>query len=108
MLAEVVHFALAGLGIVAAMMLVLWLIHLIIRNAGIVDVGWAAGLATLAIFYAMEGPGYPIRKWLIAAMAGFWGLRLAVYLFFSRGVGQPEDGRYAQLRRAWKAQLPLR
>src|SRR5260370_17354431 len=93
MLAEVVPFALAGLGIVGAMMLVLWLIHLIIRNAGIVDVGWAAGLATLAIFYAMEGPGYPIRKWLIAAMAGFWGLRLSVYLFFSRVVGKPDVGR---------------
>jgi steroid 5-alpha reductase family enzyme len=107
-LAEVVHFALAGLGIVAAMMLALWFIHLIIRNAGIVDVGWAAGLAILAIFYAMQGPGYPVRKWLMAAMAGFWGLRLAVYLFFSRVVGKPEDGRYVQLRREWKTQLPLR
>src|SRR5260370_41115272 len=98
MLAEVVHFALAGLGIVAAMMLVLWLIHLIIRNAGIVDVGWAAGLATLAIFYAMEGPGYPIRQWLIAAMAGFWGLPLAVYLFFWLEGGSAGGGRYVPLR----------
>src|SRR6201997_5575170 len=108
MLGPAVHLALVGLGIIAGAMLALWLIHLLLRNAAIVDVGWAAGLAALAIFYAMEGPGYPIRKWLMAAMAGFWGLRLAVYLFFSRVVGKPEDGRYVQLRREWKTQLLLR
>jgi steroid 5-alpha reductase family enzyme len=108
MLAEAVHLALAGLGIVALMMLALWLIHLLIRNAAVVDVGWAAGLAMLAIFYAIKGPGYAPRKWAIAAMAGFWGLRLAVYLLFSRVAGKPEEGRYVQLRREWKTHLPLR
>src|SRR6266403_607378 len=108
MLAEAVHLALAGLGTMAAMMFALWLVQLLIRNAAIVDVGWAAGLATLAIFYAIEGPGSPARKWTIAAMAGFWGLRLAVYLLFSRVVGKPEEGRYIQLRREWKTNLPLR
>src|SRR6266481_393911 len=108
MLAEAVHIALTGLGIVAAMMFALWLVHLLIRNAAIVDVGWAAGLATLAVFYAIEGPGYSARKWAIATMAGFWGLRLAVYLLFSRVVGKPEEGRYVQLRREWKTNLPLR
>src|SRR6266852_4902368 len=108
MLAEMLHLALAGFGIVAAMMFALWLVHLRIRNAAIVDVGWAAGLAMLAIFYAAEGPGYPVRKWVIAAMAGFWGLRLAAYLLFSRVVGKPEEGRYVQLRMEWKTNLPLR
>ena len=82
MLVEALHLAVAGLGIVAAMMFVLWLVHLLIRNAAIVDVGWAAGLATLAIFYGIEGPGYPARKWAIAAMAGFWGLRWQYTCFF--------------------------
>jgi steroid 5-alpha reductase family enzyme len=108
MLAEALRLALQGLAIVAAMMFALWLIHLLIRNAAIVDVGWATALATLAIFYAVEGPGYSARKWAIAAMAGFWGLRLAVYLFFSRVVGKPEEGRYIQLRKEWKTHLPLR
>lgn len=108
MLASALHLALNGFAIVAGMMLALWLIHLLIRNAAIVDAGWAAGLALLAIFYAYQGPGYPARKWAMAAMAGFWGLRLAVYLFFSRVLGKPEEGRYVQLRREWKTQLPLR
>lgn len=108
MLAEALHLALAAFGIVAAMMFALWLVHLRIRNAAVVDVGWAAGLATLAIFYAVAGPGYWARKWAIAAMAAFWGLRLAAYLLFSRVLGKPEEGRYVQLRREWKTNLPLR
>src|SRR5258708_27193416 len=108
MLAEAVHLALAGLGTVAAMMFALWLVHLLIRNAAIVDVGWATGLATLAIFYAIEGPGYPARKWAIAAMAGFWGVRLAADFLFSRVGGKPEEGRHLQLPLEWKTNLPLR
>src|SRR5712675_2117073 len=108
MVANAVHLALAGFGIIAAMMLALWIIHLLLLNAAIVDVGWAAGLATLAVFYAVLGPGYSARKWAMAAMAGFWGFRLAVYLLFSRVLGKPEEGRYIQLRREWKTHLPRR
>jgi steroid 5-alpha reductase family enzyme len=102
------HLVLVGTAIVGAMMLGLWIIHLIVHNAALVDVGWAAGLAILAIYYAIAGPGYPARKWAIASMAGFWGLRLAGYLLFARVVGQSEEGRYAQLRKEWKTYLPLR
>ncbi len=89
-----------GAGTVFAFMFVLWLIHLRIRNAGIVDIGWAASLAMLAIIYASLGHGYPPRKWLIAGMACGWGLRLAWHLY-RRVVGHPEEGRYAQLRKDW-------
>src|ERR1700756_4707804 len=108
MLATAPHLALMGLAIVAALMFALWIIHLLIRNAGIADVGWAAALAILALFYGFEGPGYYARKWAIACMAGFWGLRLAAYLFVSRIAGKSEEGRYSQLRREWKTHLPLR
>src|ERR1700731_2491315 len=108
MLGEGIRLALQGLAIVAAMMFALWLGYFLIPNAAFVDVGWAPALATLALFYAVEGPGYSARKWAIAAMAGFWGLRLAVYLFFSRVAGKPEEGRYIQLRKEWKTHLPLR
>jgi steroid 5-alpha reductase family enzyme len=108
MLALATHLALTGAALVMAMMFVLWLIHLLIRNAAIVDVGWAAGLGILALDYAAFGPGYSARRWAIAAMAGFWGLRLAVYLLFARVAGHPEEGRYLQLRREWKNNLALR
>jgi steroid 5-alpha reductase family enzyme len=108
MLTATLHLAESGLLMIAAMMLALWVIHLLIHNAAVVDAVWAAALATLAIFYAAKGPGYSARKWAIALMAGFWGLRLAFYLLFSRVIKKPEEGRYVQLRREWKTHLPLR
>jgi len=103
-----ITLALGGAAIVAVMMLALWLVHLLIKNAAIVDVGWAAGLAILAVYYAWAGPGYPARKWTIATMVAVWGARLAVYLLFARVIGQEEEGRYKELRAQWKTFLPLR
>jgi hypothetical protein len=40
---------------VILMMFVLWLIHLGIGNASIVDPGWALGLPLLAVTYAVLG-----------------------------------------------------
>ncbi len=97
-----------GAIIVAVMMLLLWIIHLLIRNAAIVDVGWAAGLGFLALYYSCAAPGYSIRKYVIAAMAALWSFRLASYLLFARVLGHPEEGRYVQLRQDWKTSLPLR
>jgi len=108
MLTIAMHLALVGTAIVAVMMLALWIIHLLIKNAAIVDVGWAVGLALLAIYYAFAGPGYVARKYAIATMAGIWGLRLATYLLFARVISHPEEGRYVQLRKDWKTNLPLR
>src|SRR5262249_41864971 len=108
MLAEVIHLLVPGAVMVAVMMLILWAIHLAIKNAAIVDFGWAIGLALLALWYAWAGPGYHARKWAMASMAGFWGLRLGIYLLFARVIGHKEEGRYVQLRREWKTNLPLR
>lgn len=108
MLSVAMHLALVGAAIVSVMMLVLWIIHLLIKNAAIVDVGWALGLALLAIYYAWAGPGYAARRYAIGTMAGIWGLRLAAYLLFARVIGHPEEGRYVQLRKDWKTNLSLR
>jgi steroid 5-alpha reductase family enzyme len=108
MVQQAVHLASMGAAIMVGMMFALWLIHLLIHNAAIVDVGWAAGLGILALYYAAAAPGYPARKWVIASMAGFWGLRLAAYLLLTRIVGHREEGRYIQLRKEWKNNLALR
>jgi steroid 5-alpha reductase family enzyme len=103
-----VHFTLVGAGIVAGFMLVLWAIHLLIKNAAMVDVGWAASLGILAVYYASAGPGFVQRKWMMAGMVVVWSVRLALYLLFDRVIGKPEDGRYVQLRKEWKTSLPAR
>lgn len=93
---------------VAVLMLILWLLHFPMSNAAIVDVGWAGGLALLGALYAFMGDGWESRRIAIGAMAVIWGLRLAFYLLFTRVIAQPEEGRYVQLRRNWKTNIPLK
>ena len=99
---------LIGAASVAALMLLLWLIHLRTGNAAIVDAGWAGGLALLGVLYAALGGGYWLRSALIGAMSAIWGLRLAIYLLATRIIGHPEEGRYLELRRDWKTNIPLK
>ena len=81
----------------SALMLALWLLQRVRNDAGIVDIGWAFGLGAAALFYGVCGNGLPERRLLLACVAGFWGFRLAAYLFF-RIWWKPEDGRYKTLR----------
>ncbi len=99
---------LIGAALVAALMFVLWLIHLRTGNAAIVDAGWAGGLALLGVLYAALGEGYGPRRALIGGMAAIWGIRLAVFLLVTRIIGHPEEGRYQELRRKWMTNLPLK
>ncbi len=95
------HALAVGAASIGGLMLVLWVVHLPLRNAAIVDVGWAAGMALLGPIYAGVARGGSGRAWIMAAMALVWGVRLAVYLLITRVVGHEEEGRYRQLRRSW-------
>jgi steroid 5-alpha reductase family enzyme len=99
---------LTGALAVSGLMLLLWLIHLPLRNAAIVDAGWAGGLALLGALYGFMGSGWAPRRALIAAISVVWGLRLALYLLFTRVIGQPEEGRYVQLRTQWGNHIALK
>ena len=87
--------------LMAVLMLVLWRVHLAIRNAGIVDVGWAGGLALIGLLYVLTGDGWLPRKLLVLGVALLWGGRLSLFLLFTRVLGKPEDGRYRALREEW-------
>jgi steroid 5-alpha reductase family enzyme len=92
-----------GTAVVAVLMFILWLLHFPLRNAAIVDVGWALGLALLSLIYAVHVQGYWRRTIFLGPMVVLWALRLGFYLLFTRVNGQPEDGRYAELRKKWGA-----
>jgi steroid 5-alpha reductase family enzyme len=96
--------AVQSLALVCALMAVLWAIHLALRNAAIVDAGWAAGLPIIAVFATWRLGGTP-RGWLLAGMVTIWGLRLAGFLLRARVFGHPEEGRYVALRQSWKTHL---
>jgi steroid 5-alpha reductase family enzyme len=99
---------LTGAIAVCGVMLLLWLIHFPLHNAAIVDAGWAGGLALLGALYAVMGAGWAPRRIAIAFMAVAWGMRLALYLLFTRVIGHPEEGRYVELRRQWRTSIPLK
>jgi len=103
-----IHALLIGALSVSGLMLLLWLIHLPLGNAAIVDAGWAGGLALLGVIYAAIRGGCPVRAVLIASMAALWGFRLAFFLLFTRVIGHPKEGRYVQLRRDWGGNMPFK
>jgi len=89
--------------VVCGWMLLLWLLHFPLKNAAIVDAGWALGISFCAVYFAWNGSGIFPRRLLIALMVLIWGLRLGLHLLLNRVIGQPEEGRYQELRREWGA-----
>ncbi len=79
-------------------MLAFWLVSLALRNVSIVDVGWGLGFVLATWVARAAGDAGGARSMLQALMVTLWGLRLALYLL-SRNWGQPEDYRYAAMRR---------
>ena len=89
-----------------ALMLVIWRLALRLNNLGIVDVAWSLGFLPLAILFALLGPGDPLRRALVAAMAGLWSARLGWHLFVRVRRHHPrEDVRYVKLRADWGVNL---
>jgi hypothetical protein len=60
-MAPVLEALAIGTASVCGLMLLLWLLHLPLRNAAIVDAGWAGGLALLSVIYAVVGDGHGIE-----------------------------------------------
>ena len=92
---------LAVLWLLAATMMTLgWLWQRSHANAGIVDALWAGGLGGSAVLLALLGDGSRLPRVVLAILGGLWGLRLALHLW-KRIRGEPEDGRYQNLRAHW-------
>jgi steroid 5-alpha reductase family enzyme len=83
------------------MMSLLWLFQRKTNDASAVDVGWAAGLGLLGVFYALFASGDYERRVVLAFVVSFWSFRLAGYLLFNRVLGKAEDRRYRSLRAQW-------
>ena len=79
----------------------LWLIAQRTKNAGIVDVGWAATFTGTVVVFAVQ-PLTPRVDWLpIAIVVVAWSVRLSGYLVARGAATGPEEGRYVELRRRW-------
>lgn len=92
----------------AAGLALLWVWQRRHRDAGIADVGWAASVGLLALWYAAAGDGLPARRLMVALLTGTWAARLAVYILTDRVLKGPEDGRYQELRASWGERFQAR
>ncbi len=90
----------AGLAAACLLMLVVWMVAVRVRNAGIVDVAWAASFPVLVGLYAWLAAGWPPRTALVVVMVALWSVRLTWHLSRRVWSHHPvEDSRYAALRR---------
>jgi steroid 5-alpha reductase family enzyme len=88
---------LATVAVTAGLMLGVWLLSVMRRDASIVDVFWGLGFVVIAWTAGTLGAGYRQRQLLICTLVSVWGLRLALYLLW-RNWGAPEDYRYRAMR----------
>ena len=92
---EVYGIALAA---ILSMMMVLWLVSLVMKNAGIVDIFWGTGFVLVNwLYFALAPEGLDARKWMGVIIVTIWGLRLSIHILL-RNAGKPEDFRYAKWR----------
>jgi steroid 5-alpha reductase family enzyme len=84
--------------LILALVFLLWLLSLALRDASIVDIFWGCGFVIIAWFCALTTDGAGPRRLLMTALVTIWGLRLAIYLFW-RNAGKGEDYRYQAMRK---------
>jgi steroid 5-alpha reductase family enzyme len=93
-----------ALAVILALMTLLWLISLPLKNSSIVDIFWGTGFVIANwLFFALTPEGFGLRKWLIGILVTVWGLRLSLYILW-RNWSKGEDFRY----RVWRAEAGSR
>jgi steroid 5-alpha reductase family enzyme len=90
-------YLVTNLAAILVFMTLVWLLSLLKKDAGIVDIFWGLGFICLAWVSFLTAPGWEDRKILLLLLVNVWGLRLATHIFF-RGQGRGEDQRYANWR----------
>lgn len=83
--------------IIMAIMTILWVVSIILKNVSIVDLFWGFGFVLTTGFYFLNTDGYEPRKTILMVLVAIWGLRLSAYLAW-RNIGKGEDFRYRQFR----------
>ncbi len=97
---------LMNLGLIAVIMLVLWLVSLRLRNSSIVDIFWGVGFIIVVWVTFFASQSVSSRSLLISVLTTLWGLRLAGYLAW-RNLGNGEDYRYRAMRGKFGSRFPV-
>jgi steroid 5-alpha reductase family enzyme len=85
----------------AGVQLVLWLVAQRTKNAGIVDIGWAACFTPIVGVFAFTAEAPRSSFVPIGLVVVAWSTRLAGYLVMRGAATGAEEGRYHDLRSRW-------
>ncbi len=82
--------------VLMALIIVLWLISIRLKDVSFIDAFWALGMLLMAALTYVQSDGAPSRKMLLLGLTALWGIRLAYHLF-SRWRREGVDPRYAKI-----------
>src|SRR3954453_18895349 len=91
------HVMLIAGAVALGMMLAVWALSLLLRDASIVDSFWGVGFVLIGWATFAAGGGWEPRGLLAAGLVSVWGVRLSAHIA-RRNIGRPEDYRYAAMR----------
>ncbi|HEY4259577.1 MAG TPA: DUF1295 domain-containing protein [Schlesneria sp.] len=88
---------LINFGCLIAVMVMIWVVSLVRRDASIIDPFWGTGFVIVAWLSCAWNHATDPRSLLLADLTTVWGLRLSLYLLW-RNSNHGEDRRYAAMR----------
>ena len=97
----IIHSFLNVAAIIAACMIILFLLALALKNNSIVDIFWGLGFVIVAFASLFFAPPVTFKKILLDAAILCWGVRLSAHIYI-RNKGRGEDFRYKAWRDIWK------
>tara|TARA_R110002126_G_scaffold273866_1_gene418541 strand:+ start:64764 stop:65522 length:759 start_codon:yes stop_codon:yes gene_type:complete len=83
------------------LMLVAWGIYLITKNPALIDIFWGLNICAMGLIYLFMRDTNTLT-WIAAALLVVWGMRLSLFLLFTRGLKGHRDARYEALASDWK------
>jgi steroid 5-alpha reductase family enzyme len=94
---------------ITILMLAVWLLSIIRKDASIVDIAWGLGFVVVAwvcLLFDANRDAARSPGCLLPVLTTLLGVRLSAYLFW-RNHGKPEDYRYRAMREKWGTAFPL-
>ena len=92
--------------VILALMVVMWLVSVAVRDASIVDIVWGSGFVVVAWSSWMSSDAQSGAALVVRVCVTIWGIRLAGYLAW-RNLGKGEDFRYQAMRRKYGSRFPV-
>ena len=99
---ETAFLIFTNLAIVLALLTVLWIVSVRIKDASIIDIAWGPACAAPAVLTYFRTEGADPRALVLMLLSVLWAARLGVYLA-QRNLGHGEDYRYARMRARQKS-----